>query len=98
MTHAMQAVVFRGAGEWRLESVPQPQVESDDDVLLRVDRASICGTDIHILAVPPGYPASPGSILGHEYVATVVDICESVHNVNPGDRVLINPIITCAVC
>ncbi|HEY3138621.1 MAG TPA: alcohol dehydrogenase catalytic domain-containing protein [Blastocatellia bacterium] len=98
MTHAMQAVVFRGAGEWRLESVPQPQVASDDDVLLRVDRASICGTDIHILAVPPGHPATPGSILGHEYVATVVDIGEAVRNVKPGDRVVINPNITCAVC
>jgi 2-desacetyl-2-hydroxyethyl bacteriochlorophyllide A dehydrogenase len=98
MTQAMQAVVFRGAGQWRLEDFRRPLIASEDDVLLRVDRASICGTDIHILAVPPGHPATPGSILGHEYVATVADIGDGVRNVQPGDRVVINPNITCGLC
>ena len=98
MSEAMQAVVFRGAGQWRLEEFPRPQIEAGDDVLLRVDRASICGTDIHILSDPPGHPATPGSILGHEYVATVADIGEAVRNVQPGDRVVIDPNITCGIC
>jgi threonine dehydrogenase-like Zn-dependent dehydrogenase len=94
----MQAVVFHGNGEWRVESAPVPQIRSDDDVLLRVDRASICGTDIHILAVPPGHPATPGSILGHEYVATVMDAGVRVEHVKPGDRVVVDPNITCGLC
>jgi 2-desacetyl-2-hydroxyethyl bacteriochlorophyllide A dehydrogenase len=98
MTEKMQAVVFRGAGEWRLEDVPRPQIGAGDDVLLRVNRASICGTDIHILAVPPGHPATPGSILGHEYVATVTEIGDGVRNVEAGDRVVIDPNITCGLC
>jgi 2-desacetyl-2-hydroxyethyl bacteriochlorophyllide A dehydrogenase len=98
MSGTMQAVVFRGEGRWGLESFPVPKIQTDDDVLLKVDRASICGTDIHILAVPPGHPATPGSILGHEYVATVVDAGKAVAHLKPGDRVVIDPNITCGLC
>lgn len=94
----MQAIVFHGPGHWALEEFPRPKIQSADDVLLRVDRVSICGTDIHILADPPGHPATPGSILGHEYVATVTDIGDAVSNVRPGDRVVIDPNITCGLC
>jgi len=98
MSEAMQAVVFHGPGRWALEEFPRPRIETADDVLLRVDRVSICGTDIHILSDPPGHPATPGSILGHEYVATVTDIGDGVINVKPGDRVVIDPNITCGLC
>jgi 2-desacetyl-2-hydroxyethyl bacteriochlorophyllide A dehydrogenase len=94
----MQAVVFHGAGKWQVESAPIPRIAADDDVLLQVDRASICGTDIHILSEPPGHPATPGSILGHEYVATVVDAGASVSHLRKGDRVVIDPNITCGLC
>ena len=94
----MQAVVFHGNGEWRVESTPAPQINGDDDVLLKVDRASICGTDIHILSVPPGHPATSGSILGHEYVATIVDAGARVEHLSPGDRVVVDPNITCGLC
>jgi len=98
MPDMMQAIVFRGAGKWGLEDFPRPQIESDDDVLLKVDRASICGTDIHILSVPPGHPATPGSILGHEYAATVAEVGANVRHLQPGDRVVIDPNITCGLC
>ncbi len=98
MSEAMQAVVFHGPGHWALEEFPRPRIQAADDVLLRVDRVSICGTDIHILSDPPGHPATSGSILGHEYVATVTDIGDGVINVKPGDRVVIDPNITCGLC
>lgn len=98
MNKTMQAVVFRGEGKWAVESVRAPEVRADDDVLLKVDRASICGTDLHILAVPPGHPATAGSILGHEYTATVVDAGDRVKHLKPGDRVVIDPNITCGLC
>ncbi|MCU1274943.1 MAG: putative zinc-type alcohol dehydrogenase-like protein YjmD, partial [Bryobacterales bacterium] len=94
----MQAVVFRGEGKWAVESVAVPQVRADDDVLLKVDRGSICGTDLHILSVPPGHPATPGSILGHEYVATVIDAGNKVTQLKRGDRVVVNPNVTCGMC
>ncbi len=98
MAATMQAVVFNGDGKWGVEAAPLPRINSDDDVLLRVERASICGTDIHILSSPPGHPATPGSILGHEYVATVVDAGAGVSHLGPGDRVVIDPNITCGLC
>lgn len=94
----MQAVVFHGEGKWQVEAAPMPRIAADTDVLLRVDRASICGTDIHILSVPQGHPATPGSILGHEYVATVVDAGSAVQHLKEGDRVVIDPNITCGLC
>jgi (R,R)-butanediol dehydrogenase / meso-butanediol dehydrogenase / diacetyl reductase len=98
MAETMQAIVFRGAGQWALEELPRPRIEANDDVLLRVDRASICGTDIHILSTPPGHPATEGSILGHEYVATVMDVGAGVSDLRPGDRVVVDPNITCGLC
>src|SRR5258708_36548050 len=94
----MQAVVFGGEGKWAVESVLVPSLQSDSDVLLKVDRVSICGTDIHILSVPPGHPATPGSILGHEYVATVVDAGSAVPQLKPGGSVGIDPHTTPGLC
>ena len=94
----MRAVVFRGEGKWAVESVAVPRVRADDDVLLKVDRGSICGTDLHILSVPPAHPATPGSILGHEYVATVVEGGNKVTQLKSGDRVVVNPNVTCGIC
>src|SRR5262245_20763305 len=98
MPETMQGIVFRGEGRWGLESLPLPRIEALDDVLLKVDRASVCGTDIHILAIPPGHPGTPGSILGHECVATVVEVGQGVRDLSPGDRVVIEPNITCGTC
>jgi len=98
VSKTMQAVVFGGEGKWAVESVPVPSLQNDSDVLLKVDRVSICGTDIHILNVPPGHPATPGSILGHEYVATVEDAGSAVTHLKPGERVVVDPNITCGLC
>jgi 2-desacetyl-2-hydroxyethyl bacteriochlorophyllide A dehydrogenase len=98
MLETMQGIVFRGEGRWGLENLPAPRIQALDDVLLKVDRASVCGTDIHILATPPGHPATPGSILGHEYVATVREMGPGVRDLQPGERVVIDPNITCGTC
>jgi threonine dehydrogenase-like Zn-dependent dehydrogenase len=98
MMATMQAVIFRGEGRWGIETAPLPRLAKPDDVLLRVERASICGTDIHIVSSPPGHPATPGSVLGHEYVATVEETGGGVEHLRPGDRVVIDPNITCGLC
>src|SRR5437762_4752428 len=98
MSEAMQAIVFHGPGHWALEEFPCPCVPAGDDVLLRGGPASHWRTHNHLLPDPPGHPATPGSILGHEYVATVTDIGDGVINVKPGDRVVIDPNITCGLC
>ena len=94
MPQMMEALVFRAPGEWGLQAFPVPEIRTDDDVLLKVNAASICGTDIHILSVPPGHPATPGSILGHEYTATIAGAGSTVEHLKPGDHVVIDQNVT----
>jgi 2-desacetyl-2-hydroxyethyl bacteriochlorophyllide A dehydrogenase len=98
MKKQMQAAVFEGNGKLSLCERPVPSVGRDKDVLLKVDVASVCGTDVHILAVPPGHPATEGAILGHEYVGTLVDAGDGVTHLKKGDRVVVNPNLTCGYC
>lgn len=70
----------------------------DSQVKLKVLAASICGTDLHILNVPPGHDATPGIVLGHEYIGEVTEIGEGVENVKVGDRVVVDPNIKCGSC
>ena len=94
----MLAAVFEGEGKLNLKEVPIPEIKKLDDVLLQVEAASICGTDIHILEVPPGHPANKGVILGHEYTGKILEIGDGVKDFKKGDRVVIDPNITCGSC
>lgn len=94
----MLAAKFTGLGKLELQDVPKPCIKKDDDVLIVVKSASICGTDVHILEVPPGHPATPDTILGHEYTGEVREIGKGVKNLKVGDRVVIDPNITCGYC
>jgi threonine dehydrogenase-like Zn-dependent dehydrogenase len=94
----MKAVVFLGSGRWEIRDVPDPRVARGDDVLVEVERAGICGTDLHILEDPPGHPATPGSILGHEYAGRVVECGREAAGFRPGERVVVDPNIPCGSC
>lgn len=94
----MLAAVFEGQGKLALKRVPLPTIQRPDEVLLRVEGAGICGTDGHILEVPPGHPATPGTILGHEYLGRVVEIGSAVSHFQVGDRVVIAPNLYCGLC
>lgn len=94
----MLAAVFAGPGQLRLEERPVPAVKTPDDVLLEVEGAGICGTDLHILEVPPGHPATPGAILGHEYVGRVLEVGSAVTDYRPGDRAVVAPNLACGCC
>jgi threonine dehydrogenase-like Zn-dependent dehydrogenase len=98
MEKTMLAAVFEGQGRLTLKEVPVPKIEKPDQVLLEVEAAGICGTDLHILDVPPGHPATPGSILGHEYVGRILEIGSGVQSLKPGDRVVIAPNLYCGIC
>ncbi|MCJ7801185.1 MAG: hypothetical protein MUP82_02375 [Candidatus Marinimicrobia bacterium] len=60
MKKKMLAAVFEGKGKLNLKEVPVPEIKKPDEVLLQVETASICGTDMRILEVPPGHPATEG--------------------------------------
>ncbi len=94
----MQAAVFEREGSLILKEVGIPRIERPDQVLIRVEAASICGTDVHITRVPAGYIATPNTILGHEFVGVIEEVGSEVKTVKPGDRVVVNPNDYCGVC
>src|SRR5690349_9222210 len=93
----MHALVYHGPGKRGWEEVPDPVIVDPTDAIVRIDTATICGTDLHILKgdVPE---VTPGTILGHEAVGTVVEVGAAVTTVAPGDRVLVSCITSCGRC
>jgi alcohol dehydrogenase len=93
----VRAVVYHGPGQKAWEEVPDPKIIGDGDAIVRVDAATICGTDLHILKgdVPA---VLQGRILGHEAVGTIEQVGDGVHTLTEGDRVLVSCISACGAC
>ena len=89
--------MYHGPGRRAWESVPDPAVQVPTDAVVRIDAATICGTDLHILKgdVPE---VEPGTILGHEAVGTIEEVGSGVTSFVPGDRVLLSCITACGRC
>ena len=94
----MKAIVFQDIGKWGFETRPVPQVKQPTDVLVEVEAASICGTDVHVLGNPPGFIGTKGIILGHECVGVVQAVGSSVGGLQRGDRVVLVPNLSCGYC
>src|ERR1700689_3406687 len=93
----MKALVYHGPGERGWDSVDDPTIIDPTDAIVRIDTTTICGTDLHILKgdVPE---TTPGTILGHEAVGTVVEVGAAVSTVAEGDRVLLSCVSACGRC
>lgn len=94
----MFAPVFKGEGRLVYEERPVPEIEHATDVIVSIDACGICGTDLNILATPPAHKAKVNIIIGHEGVGRVEKVGSSVTNLQPGDRVVIAPRLTCGRC
>jgi alcohol dehydrogenase len=92
----MKALVYHGPGHKQWETVPDPVIEDPTDIIVRIDTTTICGSDLHILKgdVPA---VTPGRILGHEGVGTVVDPGHST-KFSEGQRVVVPAISSCGTC
>lgn len=93
----MLAAVLAREGVLELQQRPVPRVERPDDVLIEVEGCGICGTDLHILASPPGHPATHGAIMGHEFIGRIADIGPAV-TLTKGARVAVAPNLSCGRC
>ncbi|MDD5018506.1 MAG: alcohol dehydrogenase catalytic domain-containing protein [Eubacteriales bacterium] len=98
MGDTMKAIIYKSGGRFAVSEVPKPQIKKPSDVLIKVEVASICGSDLQILKASAGYPAKEGVVLGHEYVGIIEDVGESVMGFETGDRVVIEPDVSCGVC
>lgn len=95
----MRAAVFVEPRVFEVREVPEP-VLGPGEVLVRTTIAGICGSDVHIVAgsVPQVLPRIMGKVLGHELCGHVVAVAPEVTKVKVGDRVAIEPLVTCRAC
>lgn len=93
----MKAVVFHGLGDIRLDDVPEPEIVSEFDAIVRLTASAICGTDLHFIRGTMA-GVEPGTILGHEGVGIAEAVGEGVRNLKVGDRVVIPSTVACGYC
>ena len=93
---ALRAAFYEGARRYRTGAagVPTPAA---DEVLLRVLRVGICGTDLHIFQGHLDHRVPRGGITGHETVAEVAE-APSGSGFRAGDRVVVEPLWFCGEC
>jgi (R,R)-butanediol dehydrogenase/meso-butanediol dehydrogenase/diacetyl reductase len=66
------------------------------EVLLDVSYCGVCGSDLHMLGAPDGFP--PGHVLGHEFTGVVAELGPQADGWAVGDRVVVDPLISCGEC
>ena len=94
----MTGVIFKDVAKYEVVKRPVPKISKQEDVLVQIEAASICGTDVHILHDPPGLPATIGAILGHEFVGRIVEVGKDVKSLKVGDRIVCDPNVPCGYC
>lgn len=96
----MQAMMLTGLRRMEMRTVPDPQIRNDRDVLLKLACVGVCGSDVHyylrgnIGSQLVRYPFT----VGHECSAIVQATGSGVTRVRPGDRVAVEPAMSCGTC
>jgi S-(hydroxymethyl)glutathione dehydrogenase / alcohol dehydrogenase len=92
----MKAVVFQRPGHIQVDQVPDPTIEHDEDIIVRVTSTAICGSDLHIFN---GFiPQEDDMVMGHEFMGIVEERGRGVAAVQKGDRVVVPFPIACGRC
>jgi threonine dehydrogenase-like Zn-dependent dehydrogenase len=93
----MRAVIWQGAKDIRVENVPDPKIEADTDIVIRVTSTGLCGSDLHLYEVLAPFMES-GDIVGHEPMGVVEEVGTAVHHLDVGDRVVVPFNVACGRC
>lgn len=93
----MKALCWHGKGRVSVDNVPDPQIQEDGDVIVRITATAICGSDLHLL---DGYQPTmeDGDVLGHEPMGEVIEVGRGVKKLKKGDRVVVPFVIACGSC
>jgi threonine dehydrogenase-like Zn-dependent dehydrogenase len=93
----MLAVSYRGKSRIEIASKPEPIIEHPNDIVLRVMRTAICGSDLHLFhgLVPD---TRVGCTFGHEFAGIVEEVGSSVSSLTKGDRVVVPFNVACGTC
>lgn len=96
----MKAMLLTALKQMELRDIPEPVIEKDTDVLLKIEAVGVCGSDVHyyeagrIGSQVVKYPF----IVGHECAGTVLETGSAVTRTKPGDEVVIEPAFSCHNC
>ena len=93
----MKALVYNGDHAIALEEKPMPKIIDPTDVIVKMSKTTICGTDLGIYKGKNLY-MKPGTILGHEGIGIIEEAGENVTSFKKGDKVLISCITSCGSC
>ena len=93
----MRALTWHGKEDVRVETVPDPTIVDQSDVIIRVTATAICGSDLHLYdGIMP--TMERGDILGHEPMGEVIEVGRDVTRLKKGDRVVVPFTISCGEC
>ena len=93
----MRALCWMGVNELSVETVEDPRILNDHDVILKVRLSTTCGSDLHLLG---GYipMMRAGDVLGHEFMGEIAEVGPAVRKHRVGDRVVVCSFISCGQC
>jgi L-gulonate 5-dehydrogenase len=77
--------------------VPEPEKVDSEEILVKVKAAGICGSDLHIYHGTSPVATYP-RVIGHEFVGEIVKVGSKVEDLNVGDHVVVDPVVSCGEC
>jgi glutathione-independent formaldehyde dehydrogenase len=92
----MKALVFADIRRMEVREVPDPVLEQENDAIIRVTSAAICGSDLHMFEGRTS--AQPGMVFGHEIMGVVEKVGNGVQLIKAGDRVSLPFNVSCGTC
>lgn len=92
----MKALVYVAPERMEIQDIPEP-APAEGEVLLEIAAAGVCGSDIHGF-LGHSTRRQPGLVMGHETVATILELHPGVGGWRQGQRVCFNPLLTCRRC
>ena len=92
----MKDTVYHGLKDVRVEEVPDPVIENPTDVIVKVTKGAICGSDLHIYR--GHFPLNEGDTVGHEFVGRIEEVGSEVTKLKKGDKVIGPFWVSCGDC
>jgi 2-desacetyl-2-hydroxyethyl bacteriochlorophyllide A dehydrogenase len=93
----MKALCVQSPNNMVIEERPMPVIQLPTDVLIKVKAGGICGSDVHIYHGSSSVATYP-RVIGHEIVGAIVETGNAVTGFSIGDRVIMDPVISCGTC
>src|SRR5271166_3001382 len=93
----MVAIAVSSPGVLEVTRQSEPAPPGPGEVLVRVERAGICGSDMHILHGSNPFARYP-RVIGHEFAGEVIETGSGVDAVAPGESVVVDPVLSCGHC